>query len=330
VLQRETNYEMFKEVMLTYSIPSQVITARNGNKFNLSKATNILRQINSKAGGDLYHLKFPPVLEKKRTMLIGIDVCHAGAQSVVGFSASINPDKSQYYSNYIIQRKGQEIVKEKMNDYLEEAIASFNNLHKGYPTNFVIYRDGVGDAQRDQVLRKEIPQFEEAINKLYNKASSKPEITVVVVNKRISQRFFMVDKNGRKVNPPPGCIIDQTLVQDHEPNSPKFDFFMTPALCTQGCVLPTHFYVPKNDSCMSKKDIQQLTYTLCYYYFNWAGSIKVPAPCQYAHKIAEFYTNINVHRKKQGLQICGKEALAVKNKLEASSIVPINNRLHFL
>lgn len=54
VLQREHNYEMFKEVMLQYSIASQVITYRNGNKFGLSKATNIIRQMNSKAGGDLY------------------------------------------------------------------------------------------------------------------------------------------------------------------------------------------------------------------------------------------------------------------------------------
>jgi hypothetical protein len=27
-------------------------------------------------------------------------------------------------------------------------------------------------------------------------------------------------------------------------------------------------------------------------YFNWCGPIKVPAPCMYAHKIAEFYFNI--------------------------------------
>lgn len=67
---------------------------RNGFKFNLAKATNILRQINSKAGGDLYNLKFPEELNSKRTMLIGIDVCHAGPQSIVGFSASINKEMS--------------------------------------------------------------------------------------------------------------------------------------------------------------------------------------------------------------------------------------------
>jgi hypothetical protein len=69
---------MFKEVMHKYRMPSQVITVRNAMKFNLSKATNILRQINSKIGGDLYYLKFPEALNAKRTMLIGIDVCHAG------------------------------------------------------------------------------------------------------------------------------------------------------------------------------------------------------------------------------------------------------------
>ena len=43
-------------------------------------------------------------------MLIGIDVCHSGPNSIVGFCASINETKSQYWSERIIQRKGQEIV----------------------------------------------------------------------------------------------------------------------------------------------------------------------------------------------------------------------------
>lgn len=147
VLQRESHYEQFKDIMLRYQITSQVITFRNGNKFNLSKATNILRQINSKAGGDLYHLKVPEVLEKKRTMLIGIDVCHAGPKSIVGFAASINRELSQYYSDHFIQSKGQEIVKDNMKDSIVQAIKTFASHHKGeYPTNYIIYRDGVGDA----------------------------------------------------------------------------------------------------------------------------------------------------------------------------------------
>ena len=64
--------------------------------------------------------------------------------------------------------------------------------------------------------------------------------------------------------------------------------------------MPTHFFVPKNSSDLSKIDLEHLTYALCYYYFNWAGPIKVPAPCQYAHKIAEYFMNIGVasHNKR--------------------------------
>lgn len=103
LLRYENNYPAYKELMQKFRMPSQVITRQNANRFNLSKASNILRQVNSKMGGDLYTLKFPAKMDQMRTMLVGIDVCHAGAKSVVGFSASINSDMSQYFSDYIVQ-----------------------------------------------------------------------------------------------------------------------------------------------------------------------------------------------------------------------------------
>ena len=77
---------------------------------------------------------------------------------------------------------------------------------------------------------------------------------------------------------------------DHE--SKTYDFFLISQSATQGCILPTHFFVTYDDSGMSKDCLQDLTYSLCYYYFNWAGSIKVPAPCQYAHKVAKYTLDI--------------------------------------
>ena len=94
-------------------------------------------------------------------MLIGIDVCHSGPNSVVGVAASTNAEMSQYYSEFIIQKKGQEIVQAQMKDAIKNAIEVFASKHNSdYPTNFIIYRDGLGDAQRDLCLSKEIPQFQ--------------------------------------------------------------------------------------------------------------------------------------------------------------------------
>jgi hypothetical protein len=56
---------------------------------------------------------------------------------------------SQYYSDYFIQRKGQEVIESKMREPFKEAIQAFAKQNQGlYPTTFIIYRDGVSDAQR--------------------------------------------------------------------------------------------------------------------------------------------------------------------------------------
>ena len=43
VLGQESNYRMYKELFAEFKIPSQVVTTRCGFKFNMSKASNILR-----------------------------------------------------------------------------------------------------------------------------------------------------------------------------------------------------------------------------------------------------------------------------------------------
>ena len=78
-------------------------------------------------------------------MLIGIDVCHAGKSSVVGFAASTNETLSQYFSDYIVQPNGQELVKDKMKLLIKKAIKVFENQQGCKPSNFIIYRDGVGE-----------------------------------------------------------------------------------------------------------------------------------------------------------------------------------------
>ena len=175
-------------------------------------------------------------------------------------------------------------------------MACFEDRHDDYPDHFIIYRDGVGDAMRRQVLQKEIAQFQEAINETYNLAKKKPYITVIIVNKRITQRFFLQDDQGNYQNPPSGCCIDEKVVENSDSNI-EYDFYLIPQTTTQGCVLPTHFYVAFNNSPVKKESMERLTYDLCHYYFNWAGAIKVPAPCMYAHKIAELYMNIGKDAK---------------------------------
>lgn len=105
VLKNENYYNIYKNICYSKNVVSQVVNARTCYKVNMSVASNILRQINSKLGGDLYNIVFPKEISPN-TMLIGIDVCHQGQKSIVGFCATITTQMSQYYSQRIIQKRG--------------------------------------------------------------------------------------------------------------------------------------------------------------------------------------------------------------------------------
>jgi hypothetical protein len=47
-------------------------------------------------------MKFPDMMTNEKIMVIGIDVCHAGKKSVVGFCATINRSFTKYYNDIII------------------------------------------------------------------------------------------------------------------------------------------------------------------------------------------------------------------------------------
>lgn len=74
----------------------------------------------------------------------------------------------------------------------------------------------------------------------------------------------------------------------------KFDFFLIPHKATVATALPVHYKVVHNTTGFKKTDLETLTYHLCYNYFNFAGSIKVPAACMYAHKVANYAHDIDV------------------------------------
>lgn len=315
-------YANFKKALYEYGIVSQVVTCQTAKRMNMSVATNIVKQINAKVNAELYNIKLPDELSSK-TMLIGLDVCHQGKSSIVGFCASYNKRMNHYYSEHIIQKKGQEIVNEKLANALKNALTIFCKKHGGndLPEHFIIYRDGVGDAMRHDVIKYEISQFRKVIDEVYNKAATKPMITLIIVNKRIMQRF-LTQQNGEIINPPAGTLIDKGLVENSDSDQ-QFDFYLSPQNVTQGTVTPTHFFVAFNDSKLKKVTIEKLTHDLCYCYFNWAGAIKVPAPCMYAHKIAECCMNLGLNK--------GKPTDKQKQNMDSHHVPElIDENLHFL
>ena len=76
---------------------SQFVQNRTILKDNDNVFMNIVRQINTKLGGDLWRINFGKEISKK-TMLVGIDVCHKGKQSIIGFVATYDSHLCKYYT----------------------------------------------------------------------------------------------------------------------------------------------------------------------------------------------------------------------------------------
>lgn len=101
VLEQERNYAAIKNFFSSQGIACQVVLFRNALKGNLSVASNVLKQMNSKMGVNNYTLEIPKGISHN-TMLIGIDVTHKQRRSIVGVCGTINPEMMQYNSQYII------------------------------------------------------------------------------------------------------------------------------------------------------------------------------------------------------------------------------------
>ena len=77
-------------------------------------------------------------------------------------------------------------------------------------------------------------------------------------------------------------MLDHTITKRQlRPN-----FFLVSQKVSEGTVSPTHYVLLYDNSSMSVDDSQKISYKLTHMYYNWPGAIRVPAPCQYAHKLA--------------------------------------------
>ena len=132
-----------------------------------------------------------------------------------------------------------------------------------------------------------------AIKSIFTDAKIKPTLTYVIVSKRINTRFFLKGSQAPPrppTNPPSGTVVDDVVTLPE-----RYDFFLVSQSVRQGTVNPTSYNVIEDNSGLKPDNLQMLTYRLCHLYYNWPGTVRVPAVCQYAHKLA-FLVGQSIHR----------------------------------
>lgn len=285
---KKDRYDAIKKfTTVDHPVPSQMVVARTLMKKQglMSVATKIAIQINCKMGGVVWNLQIP----LKGTMIVGIDTYHDSSKkgrSCGGVVASMNSDCTRYYSTVTFQMSHQEL-QDGLVIAMNSCLKAYHGTNGSLPEKVIVYRDGVGDGQLDAVYHQEIPQINKAIFEGGGE-EYRPAVAFIVVKKRINARFFT--KRGQPGNPPPGTVIDSVATKPM-----WYDFFLISQSVRQGTVGPTHYNVLWDMTGLKPDHMQRLSYKLTHLYYNWQGTIRVPAPCQYAHKLA-FLSGQSLHR----------------------------------
>jgi len=283
--KRSDVYNMLKQLACcTIGIPIQVITDTILKKSGKSIPTKVMIQMAAKLGAEPWRISGSPLpTEGKKWMVIGYDTYHDAKQNraVGAFVASINDSFTRYASSVKVHENNEELSPN-FNYHFQKCLEAYRQAQNCYPTDIFFYRDGVGAGDIDRVKEFELGTLKETCRQLSVRHDdfTIPRIAFIIVSKRIGTRFFHPTSRGAN-NPPCGTVVDNTVTLFE-----RFDFFLVSQKASRGTVSPTSFNVIEDDTKMTPDDHQKLAYALTHLYYNWTGNLRVPAPIQYAHKLA--------------------------------------------
>ncbi|XP_055388316.1 protein aubergine-like [Condylostylus longicornis] len=269
-----------KKLTCDRSVPSQVVRIQTIKRPSglMSVATKVCVQMNAKLRCAPWTVKMPD-----NVMCIGFDVCHSTRDRKKSYGAlvssmDVNIKPGIYFSAVSEHEKGTELSND-ISLNTVKALRQYFNEHKKLPSIIFFYRDGVGDGQLHQVYEHEVTHVKNSIEKIYNENKSVFKLAYIVVSKRINTRIFSC--NGGKGNPQPGTIVDDVITLPQ-----RYDFYLISQSVRLGTVSPTSYNVLFDNTRIAPDRIQDMTYRQTHMYYNYFSTIRVPAVCQYAHKLA--------------------------------------------
>lgn len=299
--QDKQSYEKAKKVFSKFEVVSQVVTDKKASG-GLSFVTKIAIQIAAKLGHAPWRVPFDsfPGKAGEDVMFVGMDSTSApGNSRIFAMVSTVDGTHCENYWNQSKKvREGEAgaIIKEMMFEALEAH--KVRNDGK-YPAHVIVYRNGVSDAEMRNIEAPRVGEYAQ-IMAAFEDRGINPFIDYILVIRTGTLRLF---SSGR--NPAPGTVVDDIITANaHDPTlgAPRSDFYMVSQRANEGCVRPTHYRVIVNSSFLGKKELEEITYKLAHLYYNWTGTVAVPAPVLLAQKLTKMISEHNMDVTPDGLK----------------------------
>ena len=252
-------------------------------KQNLSYYSAVLNQMVVKVKGELFRINFTEKISNNPSMIIGIDSTRAKEGRKYVLSASFNRSFNKFYTDFKIEKPGENALGYLIKSALEHFEKVNNN---SLPKTVIIYRQGGNEKQTERIIKNELPKIIKGFEDY--KQNYSPKLSVFGVNKKTDLKFFEKNNGGYR-NIPAGTVIDKDVITPD-----VFEFYLQCPEVDKGTGSPVHFLcLYNNNDELSINDFEEITYRQSYYYWNWSGPIRIPAALKYA-EVANTFCGKNI------------------------------------
>ena len=260
--------------------------------------SSVARQILSKCGVRVWWVTIPKSLPLP-AVFVGVDVFHAPrkfnalegkrkaekesvAAIIVQIVRSHNPAANSMVEIYCETERRTAGKEMELGPVMNRAVSNALKAFKIAPKSCYVWRDGVGDNSIAQVAAQEIPAVRKALanpGQVGTGANSSGHVPLsyIVCQKRIATKFLTVEGNSV----PCGAMVTDMQGPNYR------TFYINGNSPPNSTPKPVRFIVAENDKELFQVSPSALSWALCHDYSNWTGPIKLPAPVQMTHKLAE-------------------------------------------
>ena len=299
----EKYYSNLKEYFTNViKIPTQFVVSKKlqDPKRSGSIMFNIVEQINVKMGGTNFYIDFyhENILSKGKIYLIlGLE-CRQASQGEISFvmTSSTNMNLNKMITTVRKTKNNKEDKEKTIADLMQIALTGLRQGGAPHPPNYIIlYRQGGNYVQNRKIAENEVPMFTNFLSKMKNSVESfkkiDPKFIYVCCNLKGDLKFF--ERNSNKcMNPKSGLCVDSEVTQRD-----KYEFYIQPQYVNQGTATPCHYQVLYEDKDSSEpnnnlkiEQLQLLSFYLSFYYWTWAGAVRVPGALKLATTAMDFFS----------------------------------------
>ena len=299
----EKHYSNLKEYFTNViKIPTQFVVSKKlqDQRRAGSIMFNIVEQINVKMGGTNFYIDFygSNILSKGKIYLIlGLESRQTTSGEInFVLTSSTNMNLNKMITTVRKCKNNKEEKEKVISDLMQSAL---NGLRQGgapHPPNYIIlYRQGGNYVQNKKLAENEVPMFKKFLEDMKKKVesikSADPKFIYVCCNLKGDLKFF--EKNNKTcMNPKSGLCVDSEVTQKD-----KYEFYIQPQYVNQGTATPCHYQVLYEDKDTSEpcnnlkiEQLQLLSFYLSFYYWTWAGAVRVPGALKLATTAMDFFS----------------------------------------